>query len=88
MDLTNQMPIATKSSKIDITLEKNTKSISQKLFKYLFKGDVICLKGEIGVGKTTFIKYLINNLQSKYKIKETAYNIDTKENKIINGSII
>ena len=71
MDLTNQMPIATKSSKIDITLEKNTKSISQELFKYLLKGDVICLKGEIGVGKTTFIKYLINNLQSKYKIKET-----------------
>ncbi len=65
------MPIATKSSKIDITLEKNTKSISQKLSTYLSKGDIIFLYGEIGVGKTTFIKYLINFLQLKFNEKET-----------------
>ena len=65
MDLTNQMPIATKSSKIDITLEEDTKSISQKISDYLSKGDVVFLYGEIGVGKTTFIKHLINCLQFK-----------------------
>ena len=65
------MPIATKSSKIDITLEKDTKSISQKFSNYLSKGDIIFLYGEIGVGKTTFIKYLINFLQLKFKQKET-----------------
>jgi len=65
------MPIATKSSKIDITLEKDTKSISQKFSNYLSKGDIIFLYGEIGVGKTTFIKYLINCLQSKFKQKKT-----------------
>ena len=65
------MPIATKSSKIDITLEKDTKSISQKLSNYLSKGDIIFLYGEIGIGKTTFIKYLINCLQLKYSQKET-----------------
>ena len=27
--------------------------------------------GEIGVGKTTFINYLINNLQKSYKVKLT-----------------
>ena len=71
MDLTNQMLIATKSSKIDITLEKDTKSISQKFSNYLSRGDVVLFHGEIGVGKTTFIKYLINNLQSKKKLKQT-----------------
>ena len=71
MDLTNQMPIATKSSKIDITLEKDTKSISQKFSNYLSKGDIIFLYGEIGVGKTTFIKHLINNLQNINKLKPT-----------------
>ena len=71
MDLTNQMPIATKSSKIDISLEKNTESISKKFSNFIKKGDIIFFYGEIGVGKTTFIKHLINNLQSKNELKLT-----------------
>ena len=71
MDLTNQMPIATKSSKIDISLEKNTESISKKFSNFIKKGDIIFFYGEIGVGKTTFIKHLINNLQKKNKLKIT-----------------
>ena len=71
MDLTNQMPIATKSSKIDISLEKNTESISKKFSNFIRKGDIIFLYGEIGVGKTTFIKHLINSLQRKNKLKLT-----------------
>ena len=65
------MPIATKSSKIDITSEKDTKSISEKFSKYWSKGDIVCFKGEVGVGKTTFIKHLINYLQSKNKLKKS-----------------
>ena len=71
MDLTNPMHIATKSSKIDITLEKDTKSISQKISNHLSKGDIVFFYGEIGVGKTTFIKHLINNLQIKNDLKLT-----------------
>jgi len=65
------MHTATKSSKIDITLEKNTKFISKKFSKYIRRGDIIFFYGEIGVGKTTFIKYLINNLQNKKKLNIT-----------------
>ena len=65
------MLIATKSSKIDITLEKDTQSISQKISNYLSKKDIIFLYGEIGIGKTTFIKHLINYLQSKLNKKTT-----------------
>ena len=71
MDLTNQMPIATKSSKIDISLEKNIESVSKKFSNLIKKGDIIFFYGEIGVGKTTFIKYLINNLQLKSELKLT-----------------
>ena len=65
------MPIGTKSSKINISKEIDTKLISKKISSYLINGDIIFLYGEIGVGKTTFVKYLINYLQKKNKEKET-----------------
>ncbi len=71
MDRSNQMLIATSSSKIDISLEKNTEHISKKFSNFLKKGDIIFFYGDIGVGKTTFIKHLINHLQNKKKLKLT-----------------
>ena len=71
MDLINQIPIATKSSKIDISLEKNIESVSKKFSNLIKKGDIIFFYGEIGVGKTTFIKHLIHNLQRKNELKLT-----------------
>ena len=40
-------------------------SLSQKVADRLVKNDCIFLIGEIGVGKTTFARYLINYLQEK-----------------------
>ena len=40
-------------------------SLSQKVADKLYKNDCIFLIGEIGVGKTTFTRYLINYLQKK-----------------------
>ena len=40
-------------------------SLSQKVAEKLTKNDCIFLIGEIGVGKTTFARYLINYLQEK-----------------------
>ena len=40
-------------------------SLSQKVAEKLYKNDCIFLIGEIGVGKTTFARYLINYLQEK-----------------------
>ena len=63
MDPTNPTLIGTRTKKIDITLEKNSKLISQNISKFLSKGDIIYLIGEVGVGKTTFVRFLINYLQ-------------------------
>ena len=40
-------------------------SLSKKVADQLVKNDCIFLIGEIGVGKTTFTRYLINYLQEK-----------------------
>ena len=40
-------------------------SLSQKVADKIDKNDCIFLIGEIGVGKTTFTRYLINRLQEK-----------------------
>ena len=57
------MHIATNSEIIDISLEVKTAELAKKFSRIFTKGDVIFFHGEIGVGKTTFIRYLINNLQ-------------------------
>ena len=64
------MLIATRSSKIDISKESSTAKFARKFSKVLKVGDVVLLHGEIGAGKTTFIRYLINSLEKKNKVKQ------------------
>ena len=65
------MLTATKGGKINISEEKDTKSLAEKFSKLIKQGDFILLSGNLGVGKTTFIKYLINSLQKANKQKIT-----------------
>ena len=65
------MHIATKSGKIDLLFENDTKKLANTISKKIKIGDIIYLYGEIGVGKTTFVKYLINNLQKKNNLTVT-----------------
>ena len=65
------MPIATNSGIIDISTEILTKDIAEKISTQLKKNQIIFLYGEIGVGKTTFVRYLINKLQKDKNINIT-----------------
>ena len=65
------MPIAIKDSKIDITSEKLTKELAKEFTKYLKGGEFVFLYGEMGVGKTTFVKYFINEYQKINNLKQT-----------------
>ena len=67
-------------------------SFSQKVADHLTKKDYIFLSGDIGVGKTTFTRYLINYLQKKEGSKATEvlsptfnllYEYDLKKCKIM-----
>ena len=66
------MLIATRSGKINISKEKDTKLIAERICKHINLGDFILLTGNLGVGKTTFIKYIINSLQriNRQKLSE------------------
>ena len=59
---------------------EDTFNLSKKIGKLLSNGDVIFLYGEIGVGKTTFVRGLINNLEvekgmDKSQILSPTFNI-------------
>ena len=65
------MPIATKSDLINLSSEKKTEELANKISKKLKLGHVVFFVGEMGVGKTTFIRYLINNFQKQNKLEIT-----------------
>ena len=65
------MHTATNSEIIDISLEVNTAELAKKFSKILKKGNTVLFHGEIGVGKTTFIRHLINYLQENNHLKQT-----------------
>ena len=52
------------------TLE-DTQNFSKNISKIINAGDIIFLYGEIGVGKTTFVRFFINHLESKNGIKNS-----------------
>ena len=50
---------------------EDTKKFSKNFSKIINKGDIIFLYGEIGSGKTTFVRFFINHLEVENKIKES-----------------
>ena len=71
---------------------KDTKNFSENISKKISAGDIIFLYGEIGVGKTTFVRFLINYLESKNRIKNSevlsptfniVYDYDVGDTKIL-----
>ena len=61
------------SESFSVILLVDGKSIihNKNLSKELKQRDIFFLFGEMGVGKTTFVKYLINSLQNRFKQKKT-----------------
>ena len=71
---------------------EDTKSFSKNISQIISAGDIIFLYGEIGVGKTTFVRFFINHLESKKGIKNSdvlsptfniVYDYDVKNIKIL-----
>ena len=50
---------------------EDTKNLANNISKVINSGDVIFIYGEIGVGKTTLTRFIINYLESKNGIRES-----------------
>ena len=50
---------------------EDTQNFSKNISKIISVGDIIFLYGEIGVGKTTFVRFFINHLEHKNRIKNS-----------------
>ena len=70
-DHTNQKHIVTKSSNIDISDLNKLQDVASKISSFIEKGDNFYLFGELGVGKTIFTRFLINQLQIKKNLNTT-----------------
>ena len=65
------MPIDIRNDKINLSSEKKTEELAEKIIKKLKPGNIVFLYGEMGVGKTTFVRYLINKFQKNNKLEMT-----------------
>jgi len=77
---------------MEIRSIRDTKKLSKNISKIVKTGDTIFLYGEVGVGKTTFVRFFINYLESKNKIRKSEilsptfnilYEYEIKKNKIL-----
>ena len=50
---------------------EDTQNFSKNISKIISAGDIIFLYGEIGVGKTTFVRFFINHLENRNRIKNS-----------------
>jgi len=50
---------------------EDTRDLAKKISEIVNQNDTIFLYGEIGAGKTTFVRFFINYLESKKKIKKS-----------------
>ncbi len=71
---------------------EDTQIFSRDISKIIEKGDIIFLYGEIGTGKTTFVRFLINHLEEENNIEKSdilsptfniVYDYDIKKIKIL-----
>ena len=61
----------TSSGKINLSSEKITAEVANEFTNIFVNGDIVFLIGEMGVGKTTFVRYLINEFQKKNNLDLT-----------------
>ena len=50
-------------------------NLGEKISKYLKPGDIISLEGDLGVGKTTFVKGILRGLNYKHSVTSPTFTL-------------
>jgi tRNA threonylcarbamoyladenosine biosynthesis protein TsaE len=61
--------------KLIINSLDDTKKLAEVVSQVVKKGDVICLNGDLGAGKTTFTKFFASFLGIKEIVNSPTFNI-------------
>ncbi len=77
--------------KIELNSLEDTKKLAIKLASLFKQGDVVCLEGSIGAGKTTFTSFLLKELGVKEDITSPTFAIvvpyDATEFKVFHSDV-
>lgn len=63
---------------LELKSEIKTKEIAKKLSKYLKEGDIVCLCGPLGSGKTTFTQGILQGLEFSGYVHSPSFIIANK----------
>lgn len=55
--------------------EEDTINFAKLVAQYIKPGDIIFLDGDLGVGKTTLVRSILNEMGLKERVKSPTYNI-------------
>lgn len=58
-----------------VSSEAETQAVARRLANFLRPGDVLWLIGEMGVGKTTFTRYLVSALESPASVSSPTFTL-------------
>jgi tRNA threonylcarbamoyladenosine biosynthesis protein TsaE len=61
--------------KVAITSEEQTAALASAVSEHLRAGDVICLRGDLGTGKTTFTRSLVAGLGSPARVSSPTFTL-------------
>lgn len=64
--------------------QEETKQLAKKFAKFLSKGDIVVLTGELGAGKTKFVEGFLENFNLQNEISSPTFNI---VNEYVNDNI-
>lgn len=61
--------------KYKVKSKEETESLAKKFAKTLKRGDIVCLNGDLGAGKTTFTQYVFACLGVKEQVNSPTFSI-------------